>query len=77
MTVISENTFMNFIFSGRDSEISAILVLVHLLPPSPHGCKRPGKLSARDASDHLVKFIKVRLQLNAIWKIWLPQVARR
>lgn len=61
MTVISKNTFLNFLFSGWDSEISAILVLVHLLPPSPHGRKRPGKLSAREASDHLVKFIKVRL----------------
>ena len=64
MTVVSKNTFLNFLF--WDSEISAILVLVHLLPPSPHGGKRPGKLSAREASDHLVKFIKVRLQSNAI-----------
>ncbi|KAK9538043.1 hypothetical protein VZT92_005604 [Zoarces viviparus] len=43
---------------GWDSDMSSILVLVHLLPPSPHGRKRPGKLSARQASDRLVKFIK-------------------
>ncbi|CAB1438806.1 unnamed protein product, partial [Pleuronectes platessa] len=44
--------------SGWDSDMSSILILVHLLPPSPHGCKRPGKLSARQASENLVKFIK-------------------
>ncbi|KAM6948045.1 uncharacterized protein PEZ65_001577 [Lycodopsis pacificus] len=43
--------------NGWDSDMSSILVLVHLLPPSPHGRKRPGKLSARQASDRLVKFI--------------------
>ncbi|XP_032365767.1 uncharacterized protein LOC116683406, partial [Etheostoma spectabile] len=47
--------------NGWDNDMSSILVLVHLLPPSPHGRKRPGKLSAKQASDHLVKFIKVRL----------------
>ncbi|XP_032386248.1 uncharacterized protein LOC116698425 [Etheostoma spectabile] len=44
--------------NGWDNDMSSILVLVHLLPPSPHGRKRPGKLSAKQASDHLVKFIK-------------------
>ncbi|KAM4529025.1 uncharacterized protein V3H82_027257 isoform 1-T1 [Fundulus diaphanus] len=44
---------------GWDSEMSSILLLIHLMPPSPHGRnKRPGKLSARQAIDHLVKFIK-------------------
>ncbi|TDG96983.1 hypothetical protein EPR50_G00219230 [Perca flavescens] len=38
--------------------MSSILVLVHLLPPSHYGRKRPGKLSAKQASDHFVKFIK-------------------
>nr|XP_014265835.2 uncharacterized protein LOC106675528 [Maylandia zebra] len=44
--------------NGWDSDMSSILILVHLLPPSPHGRKRPGKLSARQACDHLVKFVK-------------------
>ncbi|XP_014866019.1 PREDICTED: uncharacterized protein LOC106932058 [Poecilia mexicana] len=44
--------------NGWDSDMSSILILVHLLPPSPHGRKRPGKLSARQASEHLVKFVK-------------------
>ncbi|CAL8300557.1 unnamed protein product [Boreogadus saida] len=44
---------------GWDSEMSSILLLIHLMPPSPHGRnKRPEKLSARQAIDHLVKFIK-------------------
>ncbi|XP_055018851.1 uncharacterized protein LOC110158784 [Boleophthalmus pectinirostris] len=43
---------------GWDGDISSILVLLHLLPPPPHGCKRPGKLSARQAYDQLVKFLK-------------------
>ncbi|KAM9419159.1 uncharacterized protein ACWYII_022451 [Salvelinus alpinus] len=44
--------------NGWDSDMSSILVLVHLLPPSPHGRKRPGKISARHTSYHIVKFIK-------------------
>ncbi|XP_035769115.1 uncharacterized protein LOC118455169 [Neolamprologus brichardi] len=44
--------------NGWDSDMSSILILVHLLPPSPHGRKRPGKLSARQACEHLVKFVK-------------------
>ncbi|XP_005464402.1 uncharacterized protein LOC100708577 [Oreochromis niloticus] len=44
--------------NGWDGDMSYILILVHLLPPSPHGRKRPGKLSARQACEHLVKFIK-------------------
>ncbi|KAM9445762.1 uncharacterized protein Hap1MRO34_024512 isoform 2-T2 [Clarias gariepinus] len=43
---------------GWDSNMSSILILVHLLPPSSQGRKRPGKISARHACDHLVKFIK-------------------
>ncbi|CAL9706546.1 unnamed protein product [Knipowitschia caucasica] len=44
---------------GWDSDMSSILLLVHLLPPSSQGRKRPGKISARQACDHLVKFIKI------------------
>ncbi|XP_050960675.1 uncharacterized protein LOC127161944 [Labeo rohita] len=43
---------------GWDSDMSSILMLVHLLPPSSQGRKRPGKISARQACDRLVKFIK-------------------
>ncbi|KAK1880568.1 putative protein C03B1.9 [Dissostichus eleginoides] len=44
--------------NGWDSDMSSMMVLVHLLPPSTQGRKRPGKLSARQASEHLVKFLK-------------------
>ncbi|KAJ4938505.1 hypothetical protein JOQ06_003120 [Pogonophryne albipinna] len=44
--------------NGWDSDMSSLMVLVHLLPPSSQGRKRPGKLSARQASEHLVKFLK-------------------
>ncbi|KAK7909765.1 hypothetical protein WMY93_014449 [Mugilogobius chulae] len=42
---------------GWDGDISSVLLLIHLLPP-PHGHKRSGKLSARQACDHLVKFLQ-------------------
>ncbi|KAI4832135.1 hypothetical protein KUCAC02_015112 [Chaenocephalus aceratus] len=45
--------------NGWDSDMSSLMVFVHLLPPSTQGRKRPGKLSARQASEHLVKFLKV------------------
>ncbi|XP_060934048.1 uncharacterized protein LOC133010474 [Limanda limanda] len=44
---------------GWDSDMSSMLLLVHLLPPSSQGRKRPGKISARQACDSLVKFIKI------------------
>ncbi|AWO97832.1 Hypothetical protein SMAX5B_007691 [Scophthalmus maximus] len=59
--------------------MSSILILVHLLPPSPHGRKSPGKLSAKHVSDYIVKFIKtnevlvsqtgtsVQRHLDGIW----------
>ncbi|KAI5090341.1 hypothetical protein C0J45_19202, partial [Silurus meridionalis] len=36
--------------------MSAILLLLHLLPPSAQGRKRPGKLSAYHAVDQLIRF---------------------
>nr|XP_043888719.1 uncharacterized protein LOC122773835 isoform X1 [Solea senegalensis] len=43
---------------GWDSDMSAILLLLHLLPPSAQGRKRPGKVSACQAVEHLIRFIK-------------------
>ncbi|XP_036978681.1 uncharacterized protein LOC119033139 [Acanthopagrus latus] len=61
-TVVVEN--------GWDSDMSAILLLLHLLPPSAQGRKRPGKMSASQAVGHLIKFIKagtsVQQHLNNI-----------
>jgi len=45
--------------NGWGSDMSSILLLMYLMPPSPQGRnKRPGKLSSRHNIDHLVKFIK-------------------
>jgi len=52
--------------SGWDSDMSSIMMLVHLLPPSSQGRKRPGKISVRKACDSLVKFIKVKLLMKQI-----------
>uniref|UniRef100_A0AAV2M8F9 Uncharacterized protein n=1 Tax=Knipowitschia caucasica TaxID=637954 RepID=A0AAV2M8F9_KNICA len=43
---------------GWDSDLAAILLLVHLLPPTKKG-KKFGRISATDATDHVVKFMKV------------------
>ncbi|XP_056464805.1 uncharacterized protein LOC130404185 isoform X2 [Gadus chalcogrammus] len=43
---------------GWDSDMSAIILLLHLLPPSAQGRKWPGKISASNAVDHLIKFQK-------------------
>ncbi|XP_059906059.1 uncharacterized protein LOC132455963 [Gadus macrocephalus] len=50
---------------GWDSDMSSMLLLVHLLPPSSQGRKRPGKISARQACDSLVKFIKIGTSIQA------------
>ncbi|XP_045072438.1 uncharacterized protein LOC121558142 [Coregonus clupeaformis] len=42
--------------NGWDSDMSAILLLLHLLPPSAQGRKRPGKMSAYQAVDQLIRF---------------------
>lgn len=44
--------------------MSSILMLVYLLPPSSQGRKRPGKISARQACDRLVKFIKTSTSIQ-------------
>ncbi|XP_067300880.1 uncharacterized protein [Pseudorasbora parva] len=41
-----------------DTDLSSILLLLHLIPPSAQGRKRPGKVSASQAEKHLVVFKK-------------------
>ncbi|XP_061909304.1 uncharacterized protein LOC133653718 isoform X3 [Entelurus aequoreus] len=43
---------------GWDSDLSSILLLLHLIPPTALGRKRPGKVSASRAEKHLVVFKK-------------------
>ncbi|KAK2907051.1 hypothetical protein Q8A67_006036 [Cirrhinus molitorella] len=42
---------------GWDSDVAAILLLLHLLPPTVKG-RKTGKISATEAADHAVKFMK-------------------
>lgn len=42
-----------------ESDLATILLLLHLLPPTSKG-KKHKKISASEAGDHLVKFLKVR-----------------
>ncbi|KAL0148389.1 hypothetical protein M9458_056289, partial [Cirrhinus mrigala] len=47
--------------SGEDgwgSGLASILLLLHLIPPSAQGRKRPGKMSASQAEKHIVIFKK-------------------
>ncbi|KAI4828634.1 hypothetical protein KUCAC02_022714, partial [Chaenocephalus aceratus] len=41
-----------------DCEVAAILLLLHLLPPTSKGKKSPVKISAKDAAGRLVKFLR-------------------
>ncbi|KAI9517715.1 hypothetical protein NQZ68_000883 [Dissostichus eleginoides] len=43
---------------GWDGDISALLLLLHLLPPTPRGHKKTAKISSAQAANHLVRFLK-------------------
>eukprot|EP00064_Thunnus_orientalis_P018274 superscaffoldBa00004156_g18369 len=64
--------------NGWDSNMSALLLLLHLLQPSVQGRKRPGKMSAAQAVDHLIKFQKagtsVQQHLNNITQSSQPHL---
>ena len=52
------------VVTGWDSDLSSVLLLSHLIPPSAQGRKRPGKVSASQAEKHLVIFKKVYIFPN-------------
>ncbi len=59
--------FLFFVFfPGWNIDIASILLLLHLIPPSPQGRKRPGKMSASQAEKHLIIFKKVNLFFTVI-----------
>jgi hypothetical protein len=47
-------------------------LLLDLIPPSPQGCKRPGKMCSYQAEQHLVGFKKVHLGIS-VTIFCLPQ----
>lgn len=51
--------------SAYDQEMASLLLLIHLLPPSPGGQKSP-KISACDAVERLVVFHKVIILLRLL-----------
>ncbi|XP_034080226.1 uncharacterized protein LOC117551430 [Gymnodraco acuticeps] len=51
-----------------DCEVAAILLLLHLLPPTSKGKKSRVKISAKDAAGRLVKFLRVRKCIETFLK---------
>nr|XP_033963161.1 uncharacterized protein LOC117464696 [Pseudochaenichthys georgianus] len=51
-----------------DCEVAAILLLLHLLPPTSKGKKSPVKISAKDAAGRLVKFLRVGKSIETFLK---------
>ncbi|XP_071357586.1 uncharacterized protein [Trachinotus anak] len=43
---------------GWDSDVSALLLLLHLLPHTSRCCKKSAKISSAQAANHLVRFVK-------------------
>lgn len=58
MVILYYNSLL-FSNIGWDSDLSSILLLLHPIPPSAQGRKRPGKVSAAQAERHVVVFKKV------------------
>ncbi|CAI5662795.1 unnamed protein product [Oreochromis niloticus] len=48
---------------GWDSDMAALLLLLHLLPPTSKGHKKPAKISSAQAANHLVRFVKEGVSL--------------
>ncbi|KAI9525255.1 hypothetical protein NQZ68_009935 [Dissostichus eleginoides] len=51
-----------------DCEVAAILLLLHLLPPTSKGKKSRVKISAKDAAGRLVKFLRVGKSIETFLK---------
>ncbi|KAM7423196.1 hypothetical protein PAMA_010972 [Pampus argenteus] len=49
---------------GWDSDMSALLLLLHLLPPTSKGQKKAPKMSSAQATNHVVRFIKEGASLS-------------
>ncbi|XP_042082578.1 uncharacterized protein LOC102307055 isoform X2 [Haplochromis burtoni] len=49
---------------GWDSDMAALLLLLHLLPPTSKGHKKTARISSAQAANHLVRFIKEGVSLT-------------
>ncbi|XP_059417045.1 uncharacterized protein LOC132152250 [Carassius carassius] len=51
--------------SGWDSDLSIILLLVHLLPPTSKGHKKSAKISSYQAVKHVARYLKIGASVEA------------
>ncbi|KAL3983373.1 beta-galactosidase [Sarotherodon galilaeus] len=49
---------------GWDSDMAALLLLLHFLPPTSKGHKKTAKISSAQAANHLVRFVKEGVSLT-------------
>ncbi|XP_039458189.1 uncharacterized protein LOC120434349 [Oreochromis aureus] len=49
---------------GWDSDMAALLLLLHLLPPTSKGHTKTAKISSAQAANHLVRFVKKGVSLT-------------
>ncbi|XP_057190334.1 uncharacterized protein LOC130554590 [Triplophysa rosa] len=54
--------------TGWYSDISALLLLLHLLPPTSKGHKKAARISLLQAADHLVRFLKMGTSIPLFWE---------
>ncbi|XDV21824.1 hypothetical protein PO909_026844 [Leuciscus waleckii] len=51
--------------SGWDSDLSSVLLLVHLLPPTSKGHKKSAKISSYQAVKHVARYLKIGASVEA------------
>ncbi|MED6289172.1 hypothetical protein CHARACLAT_033623, partial [Characodon lateralis] len=56
--VLSECVYLSCFPPGRDSDLSTILLLLHLLPPTSKGHKKRSNISSCQAVDHVVRYLQ-------------------
>ena len=57
---LSDNLLLSSAFPlGWDSDLSSILLLIHLLPPTAKGHKKGPRISSYQAAQHLVRYLTV------------------
>ncbi|KAG5283594.1 hypothetical protein AALO_G00043820 [Alosa alosa] len=61
-----QNAVATEIEEGWDSDMSSILLLVHLLPPSSQGRKRPEKISAMEVGVEVAEKFEVPVRTKVL-----------
>nr|XP_033946520.1 uncharacterized protein LOC117452153 [Pseudochaenichthys georgianus] len=58
--------------SGWDSDLSSILLLVHLLPPTSKGHKKSAKIGSYQAVSHVVRYLKIGASVETFLSSFEP-----